>query len=54
MFKVRINDQGSRQQYADVLIEGVPATGIVDSGADITIMNGKLFARVAAVACLSS
>ena len=42
---MRIDDQGSRQQYADVLIEGVPATGVVDSGAEITIMNGKLFAK---------
>jgi hypothetical protein len=49
---VRIDDEGSKQQYAEVLIEGVPATGVVDSGAEITIMNGKLFARIAAVAHL--
>jgi hypothetical protein len=50
--QVRIDDEGSKQQYAEVLIEGVPATGVVDSGAEITIMNGKLVARIAAVARL--
>ena len=35
---VRINDQGSRQQHAAVQVEGVPASGVVDSGADITIV----------------
>ena len=49
---MRIDDKGSRQQYADVVVEGVPATGVVDSGAEITIMNVKLFARIAAVARL--
>ena len=49
---VRISDQGSEQQHADVLIEGVPAKGVIDSGAEITIMGGKLFARIAAVARL--
>ena len=49
---MRIDDEGSKQQYAEVLIEGVPATGVVDSGAEITIMNGKLVARIAAVARL--
>ena len=52
MRQVRIDDEGSEQQYAEVLIEGVPVTGVVDSGAEITIMNGKLFARTAAVARL--
>ena len=42
--QVRIDDEGSKQQYAEVLVEGVPAAGVVDSGAEITIMNGKLFA----------
>ena len=49
---VRISDQGSEQQHADVLIEGVPAKGVIDSGAEITIIGGKLFARIAAVARL--
>ena len=49
VLQIRIDDHGGRQQYADVQIEGVPARGIVDSGAEITIMNGKLLERIAAV-----
>ena len=44
--------QGSRQQHADIQIEGVPARGIIDSGAEITIVGGELFRRIAAVARL--
>ena len=50
--QVRIDDRGSRQQYVDVLVGGVPAQGVIDSGADITIMGGDLFRRVAAAAQL--
>ena len=50
--QVRIDDRGSRQQYVDVLVGGVPARGVIDSGADITIMGGDLFRRVAAAAQL--
>ena len=50
--QVRIEDQGSHQQFADVVVAGVPVTGVVGSGAEITIMNGRLFAKVAAVARL--
>ena len=50
--QIRISDQGSRQQHADILIEGVPARGIIDSGAEITIVGGELFQRIAAVARL--
>ena len=50
--QVRINDQGSHQQFADVVVGGVPVAGVVDSGAEITIMNGRLFAKIAAVARL--
>lgn len=50
--QVRVEDQGGKQQYADILIEGVPARGVIDSGAEISIINGKLFARIAAVARL--
>ena len=52
MRQVRINDRGSHQQYANVQMEGVPAKGVVDSGADITIMGGDLFRRVAAASRL--
>ena len=33
-------------------VQGVPAQGIIDSGADITIISGELFKRVATVAHL--
>lgn len=46
--QVRINDGGGRQQYAEVLIEGVLARGVIDSGAKISIINGKLFSLIAA------
>ena len=44
---VRVQDHGSQSRMAEVVIQGFPAEGIVDSGADITIMNGDLFKRVA-------
>ena len=49
---MRVADKGSRQQYADVQLQGVTARGIIDSGSDITIMGGELFRKVAAVARL--
>lgn len=45
---VRVQDSGSQPHYAEVQVQGVPALGIVDSGADITIMGAELFQRVAA------
>ena len=50
---VRIVDRGSRPQQVPVLLEGVPVLGVVDSGADITIMSKNLLERVAAVAKLT-
>ena len=44
--------QGSKPQHARVEIQGVPTEGVVDTGADITIIGGDLFKRVAAVARL--
>ena len=52
VLQIRINDQGRRPQCARVLIQGVPVYGIVDSGADISIIGGGLFRRVAAAAKL--
>ena len=49
---VRIMDQGSVPQCVKVQIQGVPAYGLIDSGADITIIGGSLFKKVAAVARL--
>jgi len=50
--EVRITDKGSAFQCVDVQVQGVPAVGIVDTAADITIMGGKLFKKVASVARL--
>ena len=49
---VRVLDKGSKPQFAEVLLQGVPASGIVDTGADITIIGGDLFKKVVAVAKL--
>ena len=45
-------DSGSKAQCVRLLIQDVPAIGIVDAAADITIMGGKLFQKVASVARL--
>ena len=50
--EIRVSDEGSRSHYARVLINGVPVEGIVDTGADITIIGRDLFAKVAAAARL--
>ena len=50
--QIHITDSGSHSQIARVDIQGVPADGIIDTAADITIMGGKLFALVAATARL--
>ena len=44
---VRVKDKGSQARRAKVLLQGHPVEGIVDSGADITIVNGRLFKEVA-------
>ena len=51
-YSVRIQDSGSAVKCAKVLIQGVPAYGLVDTGADITIIGGSLFQKVATVARL--
>lgn len=43
---VRVNDRGSKPQYVNVTIQGVPTSGIIDTGADITIMGGELFKKI--------
>jgi len=50
--QIRITDQGSEAQSVKVGIHGVPAYGIIDTAADITIIEGKLYKEVASVACL--
>ena len=50
--QVRVMDKGSHPQCTEVLLEGVPALGVINSGADITIMGKYLLKRAAAVAKL--
>ena len=49
---VKITDGGSKCQRTKVTVGGVPLLGIVDSGADVTIMDGVAFKQVASVAKL--
>ena len=49
---VHVVDQGSRSQSAKVVVGGVPVAGIVDTGADITILGGDAFKQFASVAKL--
>ena len=49
---IRVQDEGSKPRCARVLVQGVPAYGIVDTAAVITIIGGKLFKKVASVARL--
>lgn len=50
--QIQLDYRGSRPRHVRVEIQGVPAQGFVDTGADITIIGGDLFRRVAAVARL--
>ena len=50
--QVRVQDMGSQPHCTKVNVKGVPVDGVVDSGADITIMGGDLFKRVTKVAKL--
>ena len=37
--QIRVTDEGSQSRLAHVNIQGVPADGVIDTGADITIMG---------------
>ena len=50
--QIRVEYHGSSPRHAHVEVQGVPTEGVIDSGADITIMGGDLFKRVASVARL--
>ncbi len=50
--QITVDDQGSKPRSVKVTVAGVPIHGIVDSGADITILSSEMFKRVAAVAKL--
>ena len=49
---VRLPDHGSLTKCVKVSVQGVPAYGLIDSGADITILGGSLFKRIATIARL--
>jgi len=49
---VRIADKGSCSHCVTVEVQGVPVDGVIDTGADITIMGGEVFKKIAAVAKL--
>lgn len=48
---VRVKDKGSNPQYVSVEVQSVPTSGIIHTGADITIMGGELFKNVARSCC---
>ena len=50
--QITVTDQGSQSMCVSLQVEGVPAYGLIDTGADITIMGARLFKKVAAVAKL--
>lgn len=52
IFTIRVSDKGCLPQCVCVLIQGVPAYSINDTAANITIMGGQLFCKVAIVAHL--
>ena len=49
---VRVPDRGSCSRRATVEVQGLQAQGTIDSGSDLTIMNGDLFKKVAEFARL--
>ena len=49
---ITVRDEGSASRCAPVLVQGVPVYGIVETTADITIIAGSLFRKVATVARL--
>ena len=49
---VRVEDKGSKHHIVMVDVHAVPTRGIIDSGADITIINGDLFQMVAMLTLL--
>ena len=50
--EVIIKDRGSRPQLVRLVVGGVSLEGVVDTGADITIMGAEAFKRIATVAKL--
>ena len=50
--QITVTDQESQSMCVPLQVEGVLAYGLIDTGADITIMGAQLFKKVAAVAKL--
>ena len=50
--QIQVRDKGSTPQRVQVVVAGVPVDGVVDTGADITIVGAETFKRIAAVARL--
>ena len=46
---MELEDKGSDPKCVTVLLQGLPSIGLIDSGADITIIGGELFKRITAV-----
>jgi len=49
---VRVKDKGSKPRKEPVNVQGIPARGVIDSGADITIINAAQLKNIAATAKL--
>ena len=49
---VKLEDSGSVPKCVPLLVQGVPVIGLIDTGADLSIMGGEVFKVVAAVARL--
>lgn len=47
MKSLRLVDRGSSPQCVKIQVQGVPAYGVIDRGADITIIGGTRFKKVA-------
>ena len=47
-----VSNEESKFQFMKVDVQGVPMRGVVNTAAGITIINGPMFKRVAAVARL--
>ena len=45
-----MKDEGSKLWCAKAEVQGVPMYGILDSGANITIVGGEVFNKVARIA----
>ena len=51
---IKSRDSTYKSRHVEVEIEGVPVTGIIDTGSDITIISGELFENIVDAVQLSS